>query len=159
MIVSDFPCPLVLTLYIVTPSSCFLIPSLGGWPMTKLLPASIVISAVDQIEYSISPHKIMFRINGGRQHFGVFVPIFLNCVRDVHLQSSRQCLHHSVCAPIRLRSVRHGRTLFLPHDPNRRSIKIGHRFWLSIMAGRFTGPKSSNQIHFEISSIVCGVLE
>ena len=127
--------------------------------MAKSLTASIVDPSVDQIEWSISPHKIMFRINGGRQPFGVFVPIYLIRVHDVHFQSSRQCLHHSVCAPIRLRSVLHGRTFFLPKDPNGRSIEIRHRFWLSIMADRFTGPKSSKQIHFKISLIVCGALE
>ena len=103
---------------------------------------------MDQVEWSISSHAILCRIDGERQPLGVFVPILLIRIHYVHLQSSRQGLHHSFCFPIRLRSVRHGCTLFLPRDPIERSEEIGHEPWLSIVTDRFTGPESSKHTLF-----------
>ena len=127
----------------ISPSSGFSVPLFGATQGQSGFQRRSWVPTVDQVEWSISSHAILFRIDDESQSLGVFIPILLICIRDVHFQSSRQCLHHSVCCPIRLRSVLHGFTLFLPRDLIERSEEIGHKPWLSIVADRFTGPKSS----------------
>ena len=120
-------------------------PVVWCFTMSKSLSTSMWGPTVYPVEWSVSSYAILFRIDGERRPLGVLVPIFLMCVHDVHFQSSRQGMYHSFCCSIRLGSICHSSTLFLPRDPVERLEEIGHETWLSIMADRSTGPKSSEQ--------------
>ena len=106
------------------------------------------VPTVDQVEWRISSHTILYRNDGKCQPLCVLVSILLIFICDVDLQRSRQCLHYSFCCSIRLGSICHSSTLFLPRDPVERSEEIGHESWLSIMTNRFTGSKSSKHTIF-----------
>ena len=144
---NDFSRSLVLTLYVIAPSTQFVIPSLVTQWQSRSQRLSWV-PTVDQIEWGISPYTIMCRVDGGASTSRRIHPNLSIGIPDIHLQSSRQCLHHSFCCPIRLRSVRHGCTLFLLRDPIERSEDIGHESRLSTVADRFTDLKSSKHTLF-----------
>ena len=103
---------------------------------------------MDQIERSISADPIVCRIHGKCQSFCVFIPVFLLYVRDVHLNRPSQRLHHTLRSSVRLRSVRHGRTLLLPCDPIKCPKKVGHKSRLPVVTYSFTGSKSSKHTFF-----------
>ena len=127
----------------VTPSSCILVPSFGASQRQSRFQRRSWVPTVDQVEWRISSYAILCRIDGERQSLCVLVPNFLIRICNVHLQRPRQGLHHPFCCSIRLGSICHSGTLILPRDPVEHSKEIGHESWLSIMADRFTGSKSS----------------
>ena len=127
----------------VTPSSWILVPSFGAFQRQSRFQRRSWVPTVDQVELRISSYAILCRIDGERQPLCVLVSILLIRIYTVHLQRPRQGLHYSFGCYIRLRSICHGSTLFLPRDPVEYSEEIGQESWLSIMADCFTGSKSS----------------
>ena len=123
---NGFSRSLVMTLHMVRSSSWILVPSLGASQRQSRFQRRSWVPTVDQAQWRISSYAILCRIDGERQPLCVLVPILLIRICNVYLQRPRQGLHHSLCCSIRLGSICHSSTLFLPRDPVERSEEIGH---------------------------------
>ena len=132
-----------MTLHMVTPSSLILVASFGASQRQSRFQRRSWVPTVDQVKWRISPYAILCRIDGERQPLCVLVPTLQIRICNVHVQRPRQGLHHLFCCSICLGSIGHSSTMFLPRDPVELSEEIGHESWLSIIADRFTGSKSS----------------
>ena len=132
----------------VTPSSWILVTSFSASQRRSRFQGRSWVPTVDQVKWLISSYAILCRIDGQRQPLCVLLRILLIRICNVHLQRTRQGLHHSFCCSIRMGSIYHSSTLFRPRDPVERSEEVRHESWLSIIKDRFTGSKSSKHILF-----------
>ena len=111
----------------------------------------------DQIKWSVPADPIVCSVYRLCKTFGIFIRISVILIRHVHLDRSGQRMYHTFLCAVFLWSIVHGGSLFLAHDPIKRTKEIRHKSYFSIVTDCFTRAKlSENTFLFVLRDRLCG---
>ena len=97
----------------------------------------------DQIKWSVPAGPIVCSVYPLCKSLGIFIRISMILIRHVHLDSSGQRMYHTFRCVVFLWSIGHGSSLFVAHDPIKRTKEIRHKSYFSIVMDCFTRAKLS----------------
>ena len=105
---------------------------------------------MNQIKWIVPQDPILCGVDRKCEPFSILIPILLVDISHIHLERSRQCLHHSFGRSIGLGCIGHGSTLLFPYNLAESSEEIGHKSRFPIVPDSLASFKTSEHVSFLI---------